>query len=71
MSPLQRAMYRVKNKMRVGAKLMCMHSQTGKQWYLIPGGAVQTNVAEALIKEDDVASGRDGMFGDQQTWSIR
>jgi hypothetical protein len=46
-------------------------SPSGKTYCVIPGGRVALDVAEAIIKRDDVVSGRDGLLPDhEQTWSF-
>ena len=79
MSNMSRAVMRVKDRMRSGAVLMMMHSVHGKKWYVVgtnnsykgPGREVAPDIAAAVIKEDDVREGKDGLFpGISQTYHI-
>ena len=79
MSNMSRAVDRVKDRMRSGAVLMMMHSVYGKKWYVVgtnnsykgPGREVAPEIAVAVIKEQDVREGKDGLFpGISQTYRI-
>jgi hypothetical protein len=67
-----RAVLRVKDRMRKGAKLMNMHSQDGgKKWYCVPGREVDEAIALKVIAEADVFPCNDGLFpGVSQTYQI-
>jgi hypothetical protein len=65
------AVQRVKDRMRAGAKLMQMHSVTGKKWYVVPGREVAPDIAAKVIAEPDVKACFDGLFpGISQTYQI-
>jgi hypothetical protein len=67
-----RAVMRVKDRMRMGAKLMNMHSPDGgKKWYCVPGREVDEAIALKVIAEADVFPCNDGLFpGVSQTYQI-
>ena len=66
-----KAINRVKNRMRMGASLMKMHSVNGLRWYLVPGREVADDIALKVIAEPDVFSTQDGLFpGIPQTYKI-
>jgi hypothetical protein len=80
MSNKNRAVMRVKDRMRSGALLMMMNSIHGRKWYVVgkvvsykgTGREVPPEVAELVVKESDVCEGKDGLFpGISQTYHIK
>lgn len=58
--------------MRAGGTLQQMHSKSGPCWYIVPGGEVTENVANALLARPDVQPSDDGLFpGISQTFRLR
>lgn len=56
---------------RTGTRLMQMHTQTGDQWFLVPGGRVRPEFAEEFKSRPDVIEFDDGLFpGNPQSWRI-
>jgi hypothetical protein len=68
----KRAIFRVKERMRMGAKLMNMNSlDGGKKWYCVPGREVDEQIALQVIAEPDVFPCNDGLFpGVSQTYQL-
>lgn len=58
--------------MHGGSRLMQMNkSGDAVAWYLVPGGEVSVEIAEALKKMPNVLPNEDGLFpGISQTWKI-
>lgn len=58
--------------MHTGSLLMKMNkSGDMTAWYLVPGGEVDQDTAEALQQMKDVIPGNDGLFpGVSQTWKV-
>jgi hypothetical protein len=59
--------------MHEGSALMQMNkSGDAKAWYLVPGGEIDDNTAQALIAMPNVKPNDDGLFpGISQTWKIK
>lgn len=58
--------------MRAGGTLQHMNSKSGPCWYIVPGGEVTENVANALLARPDVQPSDDGLFpGISQTFRLR
>jgi hypothetical protein len=70
----QRAFERARDMLRKpGARLMLMHTRrpTGRQYYIVPGGPIDRDIAEEIIGLPDVSPGLDGLFPrHSQTWTI-
>lgn len=66
--------FRALDAMGTGAKLMLIHdlkSKTGKSFYIVPGGPVESEVAEKLIARPNIQSNNDGLLPETpQSWSI-
>jgi hypothetical protein len=67
--------HRAADLMRGGSCLAQMHTRTGTEWFLIPGGRVEDGVVKALLARSDVIAGSDGLFpgldGLDQTYRFR
>jgi hypothetical protein len=48
------AVFRVKERMRLGASLKQMHTPSGKKWFVVPGREVDPDIARLVIAESDV-----------------
>jgi hypothetical protein len=79
MSNMSRAVSRVKDRMRDGGLLMMMNTVHGQKWYILSNGythkwagkEITEDLAKAVIKEEDVREGKDGLFpGVSQTYRI-
>lgn len=59
--------------MHEGSALMQMNkSGDSKAWYLVPGGEVSGDVAQAIIAMPNVHGNEDGLFpGISQTWKMK
>ena len=56
---------------RSGTRLVKMRGSRGFDFYVIPGGLVATETAQAIIAMPNVIAGKDGLFpGHDQTWRI-
>lgn len=56
-----------------GARLMMMHTKNPAEyrWFIVPGGPVETRIAEKIIDRPDVYGCADGLFpGRDQTWKF-
>lgn len=54
-----------------GARLLLMHTKNTAQhqWFIVPGGPVETHITEKIIDRPDVHGCADGLFpGFDQTW---
>ena len=60
------------DKMHKGSRLMQMNKVgDAPAWYLVPGGEIPTEIAEAIKKMPNVQGNEDGLFpGISQTWRI-
>lgn len=47
---------------RTGTRLMQMHTKTGDEWFLVPGGKVSAAFADEFRKRPDVIPWDDGLF---------
>jgi hypothetical protein len=58
--------------MRRDSRLLQMRDKRGVlAWFVVPGGKLEAEVAEELIKRSDVVPQRDGLFpGISQTWRM-
>jgi hypothetical protein len=58
--------------MREGRLLMRMHTTTGMQWFVVPGGQIADIVTARILRRPDVQPNRDGLFrGCSQTFRLR
>jgi hypothetical protein len=59
--------------MRDGRRhLVQMHTVGGKKWFLVPGGEVKGEIAQALLARPDIQPSNDGLFpGISQTYKFR
>lgn len=54
-----------------GSRLMLMHSSSGQDYFIVPGGKVDPDDAKKLLARPDVIAFDDGLFpGCNQTWRI-
>ena len=54
---------------RPEARLVLMHTSTGKHWFITPDTWVSGDIAAKLIDRPDVMGGKDGLWpGHDQTW---
>jgi hypothetical protein len=55
-----------------GARLVCHHNSRGDaQYYIVPGGALDSAIAEAVKNHPQVGGGQDGLWpGLDQTWRL-
>jgi hypothetical protein len=52
--------------------LIKMHTRTGHDYFVVPGGPVTDATAQEIIAMPHVMPGNDGLFPNHdQTWSIR
>ena len=59
--------------LRDGGVLVHMHSHgaTEKQWFVVPGGAVEDQTADRIKQRPDVIGQRDGLWPNHdQTWRM-
>jgi hypothetical protein len=55
-----------------GRHLMQMHTRQGMRWFIVPGGEVSAEVAQALLEHPSVQPSDDGLFpGISQTYQFR
>jgi hypothetical protein len=59
--------------MRDGSRCLTqMHTRRGMKWFLVPGGEVKDDVAQALLTRSDIQPSDDGLFpGINQTYTFR
>jgi len=56
---------------RVGARMMIMHASDGDHFYVVPGGRVNRDDAQKILKRPDIIEFDDGLFpGNPQSWKI-
>ena len=54
-----------------GTYTMRMHTITGPEWFVVPGGRVRSDDAAKIIARPDVAPHDNGMFPDiKQSWKL-
>jgi hypothetical protein len=54
-----------------GARIMLMHTSSGQEYFIVPGGKVTPEVARQIINRPDVAVSDDGLFpNNPQCWKI-
>ena len=60
------------DRMRTGSRLVHMHARGGRNWFVVPGGAVTDEVATKIRSHPSVVASEDGLFpGLSQTWRMR
>ena len=56
---------------RPGSRLMIMHTNTGDHFYVVPGGRVNRDDAQKILKRPDVIKFDDGLSpGHPQSWKL-
>jgi hypothetical protein len=56
---------------RPGTYLMRMHTSTGPEWFVVPGGRVLSDDAAKIIARPDVARHHNGLFpGIEHSWKL-
>jgi hypothetical protein len=54
-----------------GTYIMQMHTNTGPEWFVVPGGRVRSDDAKKIIARPDVAPHDNGLFpGIEQSWKL-
>ena len=54
-----------------GTYLMRMHTTTGPEWFVVPGGRVRSDDAAKIIARPDVVSDENGLLlGIEQSWKL-
>jgi hypothetical protein len=49
-----------------------MHTRAGRKWFIVPGGEVDTKIAQELLARPDIQPANDGLFpGISQTFKFR
>jgi uncharacterized Zn finger protein (UPF0148 family) len=68
----QKAVNRIKDRMRKGARMIRQHHEKfGVKYFVVGFGEVAPTIAQLVIKERDVVGGSDGAWpGCDQTWGI-
>jgi hypothetical protein len=57
--------------MRAGSRLVELHSKSGFEWWVVPGGYVSNETAIQIKQHPRVVGQRDGLFpGLDQTWRM-
>jgi len=60
------------DRMRTGSRLVHMHARGGRNWFVMPGGAVTDEVATKIRSHPRVVASEDGLFpGLSQTWRMQ
>jgi len=57
---------------RTDTRLMLMHGRDGDEFYIVPGGRVDSRDAQKILERPDMKSFDDGLFpGQPQQWRMR
>ena len=63
---------RAMDRMRTGSRLVHRHARGGRNWFVMPGGAVTDEVATKIRSHPRVVASVDGLFpGLSQTWRMQ